>query len=129
MKLYNAHQRLKKLVDSVTATLDLLKKADTTTMNAKTKKLLDDYVKKVDDFRSTLLASKQKSIFADERKLREEISETYVTLCYKEEPISNLEKESVTRLLGKVAEAETNGNKLLQEVNEKVKTTLEKKPA
>ena len=88
--------------------------------------MVDDYLKKVDDFRSTLLASKIKSIFADERKLREEISETYITLCYKEEPISNLEKESVTRLLGKLSEAETNGNKLLQEVNVKLKSNLQK---
>ncbi len=126
MKLYNAHEQLKFLVDTVTTTLNILKQADTTVKNAKTKKLVDEYLKKVDDFRSTLLASRLKSIFADEKKLREEISETYIALCFKEEPASNLDIESVSRLLGRLSEAQTNGNKLLQEVNAKLKVPLQK---
>ncbi|MEP6514189.1 MAG: hypothetical protein ABJA79_09975, partial [Parafilimonas sp.] len=126
MKLYDAHERLKKLVDTITAVQQALKNADTTVKNAKTKKMVDDYLKRVDDFRGTLIPTKNKSIFADEKRLREEITETYVTLSYKEEPISNLEIESVNRLLGKLTEAETNGNKLLQEVNTKLKPSLQK---
>ncbi len=126
MKLYAAHEQLKELVDTIITAGEFLKKAEDSVKNAKTKKMVQEYEKKIDAFKSTLLASKSKSIFADERKLREEISEMYVGLSYNEEPISNLDKESILRLQEKLEAAEKDGYKLLNEMRAKLKEPLRK---
>ena len=74
--------------------------------DAKTKKMAADYWVKLEQFRGTLLPTKEKSIFADEKRLREEISETYAALCFQEAAPSNLQLQSVTRLLNKLSEAD-----------------------
>lgn len=121
VQLYQAHEKLAALTDEVVAEQKILKAASEKIKNAKIKKVADDYVTKLEDFRSTLLATKQASIFADERKLREEITEIYLTLCGQEVAMSNLQKQNVTTVLRKLKEAVEKKNSLVQEINSNAK--------
>ncbi|MDP9230532.1 MAG: hypothetical protein M3O67_07660, partial [Bacteroidota bacterium] len=78
------------------------------------KKLLQEYITKLEELRSTLLATKQKSIFAEEKKLREEITDVYAAVAGQEAPPSNLQLQRVTQLQQK------------EEKAEEIRTTLEK---
>lgn len=73
---------------------------------AKVKKLVQEYYDKLEDLRSKLLATKQKSIFVDEKKLREEITEVYAAVANQETKPSNLQKERAGVLLQQVGDAE-----------------------
>ena len=121
MQLYHAHEKLAVVADAVVAEQKMLKAAAEKIKNAKTKKIADDYLIKLENFRSTLLATKQSSPFADERKLREEITEIYLTLCGQEVAMSNLQKQNVSTVLGKLNDAEQKKNNLLAEINNHAK--------
>ncbi len=77
MKYYNMHESLAKTVDNINAEQKFILETKAKAKDKKTIQLADQYHKSLEDLRTTLLASKQKSIFADEKKLREEISESY----------------------------------------------------
>ena len=102
MRLYKAHEQLAGIVEGVAAKQQVLKAAMDKLKNAKTKKLAETYWNKLEAFRSTLLATKQTSVFADEKKLREEISEIYLVLIGQEVAISNLQQQNVENIINKV---------------------------
>ncbi|MCC6816245.1 MAG: glycosyl hydrolase [Saprospiraceae bacterium] len=77
MKFYNMHESLAKTVENISAEQKFINETKVKAKNKKTIQLADQYYKSLEDLKTTLLASKQKSIFADEKKLREEISESY----------------------------------------------------
>ena len=87
--------------------------------------MLTDYNTKLEELRSTLLGTKQKSIFADEEKLREQISEVYSTICYQEARPTNLQIERVSGLLEEVKKAEKAYETLTGKYAVQVKETLE----
>lgn len=126
MKLFAAHEQLAGIVDTIMATQKVLKDAAEKSKDAKTKKMAADYDKKLEDLRFTLIPTKTTSIFADERRLREEISETYVGLCYKESAPSNLEVQNVQRLQQKINETEKKKTDLINEIDAKLKSKLAK---
>ncbi|HRH61274.1 MAG TPA: hypothetical protein PL045_11920, partial [Chitinophagaceae bacterium] len=126
MKLFTLHETLAAIIDKINATQKVLKDASEKAKDAKTKKAALDYWNKLDVFKSTLIPMKAKSIFADERRLREEITETYISLSYKESGPSNLELQSVQRLQQKVGDAVKKKDSLMNELNAKLKTKLEK---
>jgi photosystem II stability/assembly factor-like uncharacterized protein len=107
MQLYGLHERLATLVDTINANQKHLKENMEKIKDAKGKKLLEEYNTKLEELRQTLLASKQKSIFADEKKLREDITDVYGSVAGNEVPPSNLQIERVGVLEGRVAKAET----------------------
>ena len=113
MDLYRLHERLAKVVAGINEEQKGIKTLQSTAkMDAKAAKALDARYKALEDLRTTLLASKQKSVFADERKLREEISEVYGAVIGQEAAPSNLHVQRVTELEKKVAEAEKAYEKL-----------------
>ena len=126
MKLFDAHERLATITGSVSAKLAVLKEASEKAKDAKTKKMAADYWTKLEEYRSTLLSTKAKSLFADEKRLREEISETYAALCFQEAAPSNLQLQTVTMLLNKVTEAELKHTALTKEIDTKLKARLQK---
>ncbi|MEO6189203.1 MAG: glycosyl hydrolase, partial [Saprospiraceae bacterium] len=77
MKFYNMHESLAKCVDNINVEQSFIKENKAKSKDQKTIKLADEYYNELESLRSTLLATKQKSIFADEKKLRENISEAY----------------------------------------------------
>lgn len=106
MQLYNLHEELYALVDKINKEQKMIKDNDEAIKTNKTKKLLADYNTKLESLRSTLLATKSKSMFADEEKLRERISDLYGSLCYTEARPSNLQTQRLTQLQDEVKKAE-----------------------
>lgn len=106
MKLYDLHEELYRLVDKVNKEQAWLKGADSSMKTPKGKKAVQEYNTALENLRATLLGTKQKSIFADEKKLREEISELYGELAYREAPPSDLQLERITLLQADVKKAQ-----------------------
>ena len=90
------------------------------------KKLLQDYMVKLEELRSTLLATKQKSIFADEKKLREEITDVYSAVAGQEAAPSNLQLQRVTQLQEKEVKAEESRTVLTKQFDTKISAALAK---
>ena len=92
--------------------------------NVKVKKLLQDYNDKLEQLRGTLLATKQKSIFADEERLREKITEVYAAVSGQEAAPGNLQRQRVTNLQQDVSKAEQSNAALTTQFYSKVKDAL-----
>ena len=126
MELYHLHERLAATVDSISLKQKMLRENIAKVKDSASKKLLQDYLTKLEDLRSTLLATKQKSIFADEKKLREEITDVYAAVAGQEAPPSNLQLQRVTQLQEKFTKAEETRTTLSKQFNPKVDVALAK---
>jgi photosystem II stability/assembly factor-like uncharacterized protein len=124
MQCYNMHERLAHVVDDINAKQKSIKLALDSVNDKKTKSLLADYNDKLESLRTTLLASKQKSIFADEKKLREDISDVYSSVAYNEARPSNLQVDRVKVLQERVAKAEKDDMALNAEYEAPMKEVL-----
>ena len=124
MQLYSMHERLAKLVDSVSIKEKMLKGNIDKLTNPKVKKLVQEYYDKLEELRSKLLATKQKSIFAEEKKLREDITDVYSAICNQETKPSNLQMERVQVLQQQLGDAEKLNVTLGTQYDEKVKVAL-----
>ncbi len=126
LKLASYHERLATVVDDISSKQSVLKIAMDSSKDAKLKKAAGDYWTKLETFRATLLPTSKKSIFADEKRLREEISEVYIGLCFKEAAPSNTELLSVQRLSDSMNITESRHKTLMAELNSKLGSKLEK---
>jgi photosystem II stability/assembly factor-like uncharacterized protein len=106
MQVYKLHEELYALVEKINADQKMIKGSDSSIKTNKSKKLISEYNTRLETLRSTLLATKQKSIFADEEKLREQISDVYGNVCYQEARPTNLQIERVKQLQEEVKKAE-----------------------
>lgn len=95
MELYDLHEELAALVDSINHKQKAIKDALTNTTNKKTIDFLKEYNAKLETLRATLLATKQTSIFADEERLRERITKVYAAVSEQEAAPSNLQIANV----------------------------------
>ena len=95
MELFGLHEQLGKLVDSVVANQKKIKSLLLVIKNQELVKRLTEYQQALETLRSECLATKQKSMFADEVKLREEITEVYSAICNQEAAPSNLQLKRV----------------------------------
>ena len=102
----NMHERLAILVDSVTAV----------EMNLKAKGVQKD-IDSIASFKNTLLATKNSSIFADEKRLREEITELYSKICSQESSPGNLQMENLKKLEKELEKAQTAWMKIRKDNN------------
>ena len=84
MQLFDLIEQLADLNDQVMVIQTRLKSNLETTKDAKAKKVLSAYNKDLEDIRATLLATKQKSMFADEERIRENLSEVFAAVAYNE---------------------------------------------
>lgn len=124
MQLYNMHERLGKLVDSISTKQKVLLNNIPVIKNQKLKKTMQEYYDKLEDLRSKLLATKQKSIFVDEKKLREDITDVYSAVCNQETRPSNLQKERTAVLLQQLGDAEKMNASINAQYDQKVKAEL-----
>jgi hypothetical protein len=106
MELFNLHERLAKNVDSINASLKLLNDAVAKEPNAKKKKKIQEKHDKLDALKAELVPVKQNSMFADETRLRDEITDIYRAVCSGETVPSNLQLERIQQLKARVDEAE-----------------------
>ena len=98
MELYHMHEQLYDLVNNINTDQKKIKDNLDSLNQPKAKKVLTEYNTKLEELRSTLLATKHKSIFADERKLRENITDVYGSVCGQECRPTNLQLERVAGL-------------------------------
>ena len=124
MKLYQMHESLAELVEKISTDQKLVKDNDSTIKTAKSRKLLQEYHTKLETLRSGLLGTKQKSIFADEEKLREQISDVYSAICYQEARPTNLQLERISQLQEEIRKARENYQKLSGTYQDKVKEII-----
>jgi hypothetical protein len=124
MQLYRLHEHLAKTVEDISDNQKILTDNIGKLKSPKGKKLLEEYNSKLEELRGTLLATKQKSIFADEERLRERISEVYVAVCMQEAPPSNLQMQRVEVLQQELQTADRSNALLKSTYDEKVKKEL-----
>ncbi|ULQ50988.1 VPS10 domain-containing protein [Flavihumibacter fluvii] len=126
MQLYGMQGELNGLIESINDEQKLLKENTGKVKNAKAKKVLNDYNIQLETLRATLLATKQKSIFADEEQLRERLSEVYGTILNQESKPSNLQLERVTVLQKQLAEGKEKHTALNKQYGTKVQDAMKK---
>jgi hypothetical protein len=100
------HEQLAHVVDDINAKQLWIKHELDSAKDKKSRKLLTEYNDTLERLRTTLLASKQKSIFADEKKLREDITDVYGSVAGSETRPSNLQIDRVKELQTRVAKAQ-----------------------
>ncbi len=91
MQLYKMHEDLAVEVEAIAEKQKLIKENLTKVKDSSIKKLMEEYNLKLENERSELLSTKQKSIFADEVRLREKITEVYSAVAGQEAAPSNLQ--------------------------------------
>jgi photosystem II stability/assembly factor-like uncharacterized protein len=91
IQLYKMHEELAAVVDDINEKQKMVKDNFDKVKDPATKKLMEEFNAKLEEERSQLLATKQKSIFADEQKLREKITDVYSAVASQEAPPSNLQ--------------------------------------
>lgn len=112
MALYTIHEELAALVDSINAKTSLLNKQLAAEAKDKAKKQIQTSIDKYEALKGELVPVKQTSMFADVKRLREDISEVYRALCGGENAPSNLQIENIESLKGKLKEAKDKFEKL-----------------
>jgi photosystem II stability/assembly factor-like uncharacterized protein len=90
-QLYKMHEDLAATVDDINEKQKLIKDNLDKVKDSATKKLMIEFNDKLEEQRSQLLATKQKSAFADEQRLREKITDVYSAVARQEAPPSNLQ--------------------------------------
>jgi hypothetical protein len=92
MRLFNLHERLFTLVDSLDKTVKVLAKGDTTVPVVKEK------LHKLDSFKREIVELNRKSIFFDEFKYRRRVSDLYYSVASGLEPLSTSQEKGITLL-------------------------------
>ena len=126
MDIYKMHEDLAKTVDTINARQKLIKDNLNKVTDSSLKKMMVQYNDELEKLRSECLASKQKSIFADEKKLREEITDVYGAVCGQEAAPSNLQAQRVTVLQQQVKTKEQQKNTILKKYDKQVMDGLKK---
>jgi photosystem II stability/assembly factor-like uncharacterized protein len=124
MALYHMHENLKTLVDKINDEQQMIKENIDSVKRPQSKKALKEYNDKLEQLRSTLLATKQKSIFADEKKLRENITEVYAAVSMQESKPTNLQEQRVSVLDDELKNDEKTFEQLNATYSTKVKDVI-----
>lgn len=125
MQLYHLHEELYALVEKINAEQRMLKENETVVKTNKSKKLLTEYNTRLEALRSTLLATKSKSIFADEEKLREHISDLYSPVCSQEARPTNLQMARADQLQEDVKKSEKMYEEIAAKYSAQVQAAIE----
>jgi photosystem II stability/assembly factor-like uncharacterized protein len=124
MQLYDLHEDLYALVEKINGEQKMISDNNDSVKTNKTKKLLSDYNVKLEALRATLLPTKSKSMFADEQRLREHISDVYTSLCYQEARPTNLQIERVTQLKEELEKAKQSYESILSQYGGRTKEAI-----
>ncbi len=127
MQLYNMHLKLASVVAGISAKQKMYKDTINTLKQKKAVQWGKDYINALETLRAELLPTKQTSIFADETRLREEITQVYQAICFNEAAPSNLQIASINSLSKKVDDAEKKASDINVQYEEKLKGMLKVK--
>jgi hypothetical protein len=126
MELYNMHEQLAKNVADISDKQKMLKDNMDKVKNTKVKKQMQEYYDKLELLRAELLPTKTTSIFADESRLREDITQVYSSVCNTEAAPNNLQLERVKFLQQKVNEADQKNAAISNQYETRIKDALVK---
>jgi photosystem II stability/assembly factor-like uncharacterized protein len=126
MQLYNMNEQLAALADTINKTQKLLTENKYKLQSEKSKKLVDDYNAKLEELRATLMATRQASVFADEKRLKEEMNELYTALVYSEAAPSNLQLQNITNFQGEINKSEGKNQAIMKQYNKAVMDAFKK---
>ncbi|MEO5946571.1 MAG: hypothetical protein ABIP79_07110, partial [Chitinophagaceae bacterium] len=126
MDLYKMHEQLAAVVEIINEKQKLISNNLTKVKDSALKKLMVAYNAELEKLRSESLATKQKSIFADEKKLREEITEVYAAVSGQEAAPSNLQIQRAVVLQGEVKKKEQANKQILDKYDKIVMDGLRK---
>jgi hypothetical protein len=126
MKLYKMNEDLAALVDTINKTQTLLTDNKYKLQSEKSKKLVDDYYNKLEELRASLMSTKQASIFADEKRLKEEMNELYTSLVYSEAAPSNLQLQNIDQFSQEIKTSETKGQNIMKQYSKQVMDAFKK---
>ncbi|MES2645987.1 MAG: glycosyl hydrolase [Bacteroidota bacterium] len=126
MKLYKLNEDLAALVDTISKTQTLLTDNKYKLQSEKSKKLVDDYYNKLEELRASLMSTKQASIFADEKRLKEEMNELYTSLVYSEAAPSNLQIQNIDQFKQEIKTSETKGQTIMKQYSKQVMDAFKK---
>lgn len=129
MELYHMHEQLHDLVEKINAEQKLIKENLDSVKRPQTKKALTEYNNKLEELRSTLLATKHKSIFAEEKKLREYITDVYASVCSQEARPTNLQAARVNVLNDDLKKGQDSYEKLYAEYGDKTHNAIKEDKA
>lgn len=126
LELYKSHEQLAALVDTINARQKLLKDNMNQVSDSSLKRSMKAYYEELEQIRAASLATKQKSIFADEKRLREEITEVYMAVNNQEAAPSNLQVQRTGDLKQKVKAKEQEVNSVLKKYDKTINEGLKK---
>ena len=105
MELYAMHEQLATLVTDIMSAQKLLRDSIPKVKNTRQRKALQSRYDALESLRGELIPTKQTSMFADETRLREDITELYVAVCNNEQAPNELQQLRVKTLGTRVADA------------------------
>ncbi len=112
MELFGMHEELAKLVADIMARQKSYTDSLPKITRAKDKRRMQASIDSLEALRGTLVPTKQTSVFADEERLRERITEVYVAVCNNEQAPTNLQLARVRELRRQLDEGLTQFAKL-----------------
>lgn len=124
MELYRMHEKLGVVVEDISARQKMIREQLPHVKSKKVKALLEEYNTQLEKLRSECLATRQKSIFADEERLRERITDVYASVVTQEAAPSNLQLQRVTVLQQELANTEQSNKQLSEKYFTRVKQAL-----
>ena len=126
MDLYKAHEQLAAVVDTINVKQKLIKDNIDKVTDSTLKRTMRAYNDELEKLRAESLGTKQKSIFADEKKLREEITDVYAAVSGQEAAPSNLQVQRVTFLQSEVKAKEQVNQQILKKYDQVITEGLKK---
>jgi photosystem II stability/assembly factor-like uncharacterized protein len=126
MDLYKQHEQLAATVDSINIKQKLIKETIGKVQDSSLARTMRAYNDELEKLRSECLATKQKSIFADEKKLREEITDAYSSVTGQEAAPSNLQVQRAAVLQQEVKKKEETGKQIMSKYDKTVMEGLRK---
>jgi hypothetical protein len=126
MELYDLHGKLAVLVNDIVEKQKSYKDRIAKLKNKKAVEWAKNYMDALENHRGELIPIKQTSIFADESRLREDITQVYVAICNNEAAPSNLQLASIKALQTRLEAAVNTFSQINLQYEEKLKKALEK---
>ncbi len=126
MQLYTLHTRLAGIVAGIAEKQQAYKTGIEALKHKKSAALGNQYLAALETLRAELIPTKQTSMFADETRLREDITQVYQAICFNEAGPSNLQMESIKTLSSRVDAAEKKALDLNAQYEASIKKAIEK---
>ncbi len=126
MELFGMHEQLARNVADISEKQKLLKDNMDKVKDKKAKKQMQEYYDKLESLRAELIPTKTTSIFADENRLREDITQVYSSISNTEAAPNNLQLDRVKSLHQKVNEADQKNAEISKQYEERIRTVLVK---